>query len=248
MIAPRIDSNRLAAILVLASVALVGCAEEPTRPDSATDAGVPQFAKKQKTELLATGRMAEGDPDNNKVRSDGRGRYDDQEDCVSVRIDFTSGTYQLRTISNVIPGCKDQTRDVWRFLTLDLGAGNTFNFDQDRDGPEGLEEAPARLVASRAFHKRAESTPVIIRILEVKADETGTTQESAFEITYRNEAHIIVVSDTKRVIYLEPTEAAADVCERKPAPKGKNKFECVHIGTIADLPFRVTAEAVDPTL
>ena len=183
-----------------------------------------------------------------KVRSDGGGLYDDRVDCVGVGADGAGGWYGLRTVRNT-DMCNSEL-SYWspnpsnlplhRYFTIELGA---VVGDLDGNGTaESIEKAPGRFQASNAFAKGATSTPVSIYILKVNADGT-TTQDTAWAISYKNQAHVVAGMSAGSVeIYLLPGEADADLCEVVQVVNkgGKVSTRCSPRGSF-DLPFDILA-------
>jgi len=181
------------------------------------------------------------------VGSDGDGAYVDGEDCVSVLGGTKGGGfYQLRTVSNAQPGCKENP--FQRFLTLDFGDSMVAPGDLDGDGEyEQIEGPPARFIAGTAFGKKAtrEGTEVVILFMEVN-DDGSTTQETAWQLEYQNRATVQVISNDVRRIFLLPGEAAADLFEIVESPrikKGRGKVTTTKKdhGTYI-MPFEVIAD------
>ena len=177
------------------------------------------------------------------VGSDGGGTYVDGDRCVSVVGGKRGkGFYQLRTVSNSEPGCKEQAFE--RFLTLNFGAGSTPG-DLDGDGAnEQIEGPPARFIAFTAFGKKAarEGTEVAILVMEVNADGS-TTQETAWNLQYQNLANVEVISNDVRRIYLPQEMADADLFEIELTVNkgGKVKKKETFRGTYI-MPFDVEAD------
>jgi hypothetical protein len=175
------------------------------------------------------------------VRSDGRGIYVDNIACVSVIAGSGGGGFfQLRTVHNS-DLCNLQTWGERRFLTLDFGSAITWDLDLDpNDLNPAVEEVPARFIASKAYAKRAVTTPVSIFILKVNADGT-TTQDTAWELRYRNEASVAIYPDGSRIISLLPAFATADLYEIvQVIKKGRVTTQAEYRGTY-QMPFSVTA-------
>ena len=161
-----------------------------------------------------------------RVRSDGRNPpiYVDGEQCVHVGFLPSAGSYQLRTVSNVLttPGgdpCNSQTWGERRTLTLDFSTPvvpGTPVPDLDLVYPDpdsNVEDAPARLLADSLFHKSKSTTPVRILILTVNPNDGTTTQDTAWELRYLSEAIIARNMDGSREISLSGTAANAELLE-----------------------------------
>lgn len=91
----------------------------------------------------------------NKLRSDDGTQYVDRIRCVDSQRD-AGGFFQVRTIVNSAE-CLAVKRPGWRYFTIDLGTGNTFDLDQD-GVMEAIENAPARFLFADAF-PRARQRP-----------------------------------------------------------------------------------------
>lgn len=193
----------------------------------------------------STGTISDATP--NMVRSDGRGTYVDGS-CVDVAIS-PPGFWQLRTVRNA--GVCNGQPSYWspgatvfhRWLTLDFGSPvspttSTTPGDLDGNGTAQQQEfAPARFVFNDAFVKRATTTPVHIYVLKVNLDGT-TTQDTRWDIEYRNSASITVNPDGSRTLALAPGAATADVYSIIPA--GHHGTQSNYMGTYR-LPFSVVA-------
>ncbi len=194
-----------------------------------------------------------------KVRSDGRGLYSDGVDCVSVIVGGGGGVYQDRTVANT-DVCNGELSwwspnpsglPTHRFLSLDFSlpvSPTTTTAPGDLDGngaAETVEKAPARFIASTAFAQNPSTTAVQILVLKVNADGT-TTQDTAWQLTYRNQATVTVNTDGSRNIFLGQglgdALATADLCENVTivGPGGRVTTQCQRRGTF-DMPFFVTA-------
>lgn len=221
------------ASLAMAAVFLLACGENTSAP---TEPSTPQFAKGGKVQQGTQADVTDGQG----VSSDGQSTYVKGEQCVFAGSAQT-GFWQLRTIANKTE-CKLQVRGVWRFLRLDMGAGNTNDLDQDGSAGQ-FEDVPVRFFAVDLFASNSGGfTPVSIDVVTVNADGT-TTQDTKWSITYRNEAPIVINPDGSRTIALGGTDARADVCENVEVTKGKGrtKTECQDRGTV-DLSFEVNVQ------
>jgi hypothetical protein len=177
----------------------------------------------------------------NKVRSDAQGPYVDGLDCVSVIAGSAGGGfYQIRTVANS-DQCNSQTWEARRFLTLDFDTGFTFDLDHDPcDSDPTVEAVPSRFIAGEAFARRAVTTSVTILVLAVNESGT-TTQDTAWELRYRNRANVVVNGDGSRDIFLDQGFATADLFEYvQVVKKGRVVTQTVLRGTY-DMPFHVTA-------
>ena len=178
------------------------------------------------------------------VGSDGGGTYVDGDRCVSVLGGKRGrGFYQLRTVSNSEPGCKEQAFE--RFLTLNFGADPGGDLDGvDGDTDPTVEGQPARFIAFTAFGKKAasEGTEVAILVMEVN-DDGSTTQETAWELKYQNFANVVVTSKNVRQISLPQEMADADLFEIEfiVNKRGKVKKKATYRGTFT-MPFKVIAD------
>jgi len=179
----------------------------------------------------------------NMVRSDARGPYIDGLECVSVTAGTGGGGFcQIRTVSNS-DACNGQTWGERRFLTLDFGA--PIDWDLDRapgDLDSRLEDVPARFIATKAFARRAVTTPVSIHILKINEDGT-TTQDTAWQLQYKNEAPVTIYPDGSRVISLAPGYAAADLYEIVQVVKKGRVTTTAEYKATYDMPFFVTVKA-----
>jgi hypothetical protein len=189
------------------------------------------------------------DAPGNRIRSDGGGIYVDGERCVAVTIaKGGGGFFQLRTVSNVYTvnndgetPCNSQDWNDRRTLTLDFGLGFTVDLDgRSDDDPNGdeVEDVPARFIAERLYHKKAATTPVTILILTVQSDGT-TTQETAFELRYVNQARIQRGMGNQRTIALSGNAAEADLSRYI---KKRKRTILQYLGTF-EMPFEVTADS-----
>jgi len=155
-----------------------------------------------------------------RVRSDGRNPpiYVDGEQCVHVGFLPSAGSYQLRTVSNVLTTpdgdpCNSQTWGERRTLTLDFSTPvPDLDLDPNDTNPQE-EDAPARLLADSLFHKSKSTTPVRILILTVNPNDGTTTQDTAWELRYLSEAIIARNMDGSREISLSGTAANAELLE-----------------------------------
>jgi hypothetical protein len=169
----------------------------------------------------------------NKLRSDDGTAYENGVRCVDSQ-SFAGGGYQLRSIQNA-GVCKAIQRPGWRYFTMDLGAGNTLDLDQDGVA-EPIEDAPARIGFPDAFTKGATSTSVRILVLVVNPDGS-TTQNNLWVVTYTEEATLTPTPAGGRILTM--STGTADVTY--PVTVGK-KVVWQYRGTV-HLPFQIT---VDP--
>lgn len=146
------------------------------------------------------------DAPTNKLRSDDGTSYADGLRCVYSAWASSGGFYQLRTIDNTVE-CKAVTRPGWRYFTLDLGATNTFDLDQDGVA-EPIENVPGRLMFADAFAQGAATTPARLLVLVVNPDGS-TTQASNWSLEYRDGATITVTAGGGRI--LTTVNGTADV-------------------------------------
>lgn len=179
----------------------------------------------------------------NMVRSDGGGPYIDGFDCVSVIAGAAGGGFcQIRTVSNS-DQCNNQTWGQRRFLTLNFGAPIEWDLDRVQDDPNsGLEEVPARFIASKAFARRAVTTPVSIHVLKINDDGT-TTQDTAWQLQYKNEALVTIYPDGSRGISLAPGYADADLYEIVQVVKKDRVTTKAEYKATYDMPFSVRVSA-----
>jgi len=215
-----------------------------------------------------TGLVSDSSP--NLVRSDGGGLYDDGVNCVSVIAGFGGGFYQIRTVHNSDPcngepswwnkvsggTCSSLTTPpagAHRYLKLEFSSPvaptttTTTPGDLDGNGAAATVEcAPARFGAGGAFAQGATTTPVGILILKVSTTNGSTTQDTAWQLQYRNEATVFVHADGSRDIFLGQAgalAATADLCEVVQVVNpnnGRVTTKCDFRGTF-DMPFFVTA-------
>jgi len=169
------------------------------------------------------------------------------QDCVSVLADNPGsrrGFFQLRTVKN-LDNCNQNPQ---RFLVLDFGGSKVYDVDQDGNTDDQLEEVYARFIAGQAFSRDAEAngTSVVILILETDYSGTGptTTQETAWELSYSENADVWVDPDdpNTRTIRSDPgLPAWAELCEIT-LLQGKKKIKkvCVWRARV-DMPFEVVA-------
>jgi len=168
-----------------------------------------------------------------KVRSDQGTMYLDGVDCIySQRV--AGGFYQLRTIQNS-GVCKAVQRPGWRWFTIDLGASNTFDLDQDGIA-EPIEQAPGRLMTADAFANGTTSTSVGIFVFEVNPVDGSTTEDPAWHLVYTNPAAVTATPTGGRVI----TAGTGLVSVSKPTQVGR-KVVFTQVGTV-QLPFKLTLE------
>lgn len=204
-------------------------------------------AARAQTSTVPTGRVDDAFSQHG-IKSDGRSAslscpacplYTDGVDCVSVAAISGPGFSQIRTVKNS-DFCNAQTWTQRRFLTVDFGSSVTFDLDRDpSDADATIERVPARFIANDVWAQKPSTTPVSILVLKVNNDGT-TTQDTAWQFTYHNQAPITVNADGSRSFSLSPLQALADLCEVVHVVKGgRVSTSCVLRGTF-DLPFSVT--------
>jgi hypothetical protein len=167
----------------------------------------------------------------NKLRSDDGTSYADGLRCVYSQWESGGGFYQLRTISNTTE-CKAVQRPGWRNFTLDLGATNSFDLDQDGIA-ESIENVPARLIFADAFAQAATTTPVRLLILVVNPDGS-TTQASNWSLEYRDGATVTGAPIDGRI--LTTVNGTADVVYTTSV---HGKLVSTYKGTV-QVPFKLT--------
>jgi len=176
-----------------------------------------------------------------------------EHDCVSVIADDPNtnrGFFQLRTVKNT-DACN---QNPLRWLVLDLGEGNGCDVDQDGTS-EAVESVYARFIAGEAYSRDAEEngTSVEILILETSYDVnnevTNTTQETAWVLTYSNNAEVTVDDppgdpNIRTISYWGSQfgPSTAELCEIQLQPRGKKfKKVCVPCGDSVEMPFELLA-------
>jgi hypothetical protein len=126
-------------------------------------------------------------------------------------------------------------RPGWRYFTIDLGAGNTFDFDQDSVA-EAIENAPARLILADAFSQGVTTTSARVLILVVNPDGS-TTQASNWSLEYPDGAAVTVTSSGGRI--LTTVTGKADIMYTTNVHGGK--VVSTYKGTV-QVPFTVTLQ------
>ena len=144
---------------------------------------------------------------------DGAPAYD--PNCVHSQRS-PGGLYQLRTIA-ATGACKAVQRPGWRWLSFDLGAGNTLDLDQDGTA-EPVEHAPGRLLADDTFAQGATSTIVRIYVFVVNPD--GSTEwDGKWELRYRSEVTVTIPGDGGRILQAASGNATVDIYNKWRAGK-----------------------------
>lgn len=212
------------AVRLACSAALAGfaaCADAPSGPMPVS----PSLAKAPTNSSYAASFR---DSVSDRLRSDGRGTYVDGTSCVtSLGGSAGGGLYQLRSIENIL-ACTSLTRGVWRGFAFDLGVASA---DLDQDGvQEAVEDAPARMLADKAFAQGATSTPVKILVLEA-LPSGATTQNTKWTLIYTSN---VPVSGTGA----RTLEAIAGQAQVK-IYAGTYGRGSVAVATV-DLPFKLT--------
>ena len=178
--------------------------------------GVEKFAVQDSDRYTAVFGDAPGDgvrSDDGTAYVDGSPTYD--PNCVSSQRS-PGGLYQLRTIA-ATGACKAVQRPGWRWLTFDLGAGNTLDLDQDGTA-EPVEHAPGRLLADDTFAQGATSTMVRIYVFVVNPD--GSTEwDGKWELRYRSEVTVTIPGDGGRILQAASGNATVDIYNKWRAGK-----------------------------
>jgi len=169
----------------------------------------------------------------NKLRSDDGTSYVNGLRCVYSQRD-AGGFFQVRSIVNTTD-CLAVKRPGWRYFTIDLGAGNTFDLDQDAVA-EPVENAPARLLFADAFSQGVTTTSARVLILVVNQDGS-TTQASNWSLEYPDGARVSITPSGGRV--LTSVTGRADVMYTTAVHGGK--LVSTYKGTV-QVPFKVTLE------
>jgi hypothetical protein len=154
------------------------------------------------------------------LRSDNGTAYVDggpdfETGCVGSN-EFPGGLYQLRTVA-ATGACKAVQRPGWRWLTFDLGAGNTLDLDQDGVA-EPIEHAPGRLLADDTFAQGATGTLGKIFIFVVNPD--GSTEwDAKWELRYRADLVVTDLGNGGRILEAAAGNSTVDVYNKWRAGK-----------------------------